>query len=520
MLRWVLYVLVVSAVLSAAGWLAEQALRQGRLQTRWAWTAAMGLTALLAYLSVSSQVAPHAPQTAPLAATWANIQHVAPVKLQAIISSDSTAASYRAAVRWNALFEKLWLLLSALMVLAVAISGAQVLWRRRGWPMQLLDSHCVGITSNIGPAVVGLIRPTIAIPRWVLDRTAAQQQLILAHESSHLTARDPLMLTGALFVLMLMPWNVFLWWQWHRLRHAIEVDCDARVLRAGHDTRAYGETLIDVGQQRSRFVGIVAAMSETRTLLERRVEIMTTRTGKTSTYAFAVSCLLAAVVAAAATQIVAPQSPGDRQEITVDTATLDRYVGKYQLGSHFILSVTRDGSQLYNQATGQPKWPIYAETPNKFFFKVVDAQITFAAGDGGPADSATLHQNGRDLVASRVDDATALALEQQLADRVGRQQPQNGSEAALRKHIAAIAAGAPDYGNMTAALQEAVRNQLPAMKESFKEYGALQSLEFKGVSAAGADKYLATYQNGKQAEWFIALEASGKISGLLVRPAF
>jgi hypothetical protein len=118
-------------------------------------------------------------------------------------------------------------------------------------------------------------------------------------------------------------------------------------------------------------------LSETRTLLERRVEIMTTRARKPSTYAFAVLCILAAVVAAAATQIVAPESPGDRQEIGVDPATLDRYVGKYQLGSHFILTVTREGSQLYTQITGQPKAPVYAEAPNKFFWKVVNAEVTF-----------------------------------------------------------------------------------------------------------------------------------------------
>jgi bla regulator protein blaR1 len=520
MLQWVLYVLIISAVLSAAGWLTEQALRQRRLQTRWAWIGAMTLTALLAYISIPTLIVPHAPQPTPRATTWANIQHVAPLKLPALISSDSTTASYAATTRWNAVIVRLWLLLSTLMILAVASSGVHVLWRRRGWPMQLIGSHCVGITSNIGPAVVGLLRPTIAIPRWVLDRAAAQQQLILAHEASHLQARDPLMLTSALIALILMPWNVFLWWQWHRLRHAIEVDCDARVLRAGHDTHAYGEALIDVGQQRSRFVGIVAAMSETRTLLERRVEIMAARARKPSTYAFAVLCMLAAVVAAAAIQIVAPESPGDRQEISVDPATLDRYAGKYQLGSFFILTVTREGSQLYTQITGQPKAPVYAEAPNKFFWKVVNAEVTFAVSDSGTASSATLHQNGRDNVWVRLDDATAQALEQQLANRVSRQQPQNGSEAALRKHIDAIEAGAPDYEDMTAPLQEAVRKQLPVLEPSFKEYGPIQSVEFRGVDDAGSDKYLVTYQSGTQLEWFIRLDADGKVSGLLMRKAF
>jgi len=57
MLQWVLYVVIVSAVISAAAWLAEQALRQRRVQTRWAWLAAMILSALLAYFSLPALIA-------------------------------------------------------------------------------------------------------------------------------------------------------------------------------------------------------------------------------------------------------------------------------------------------------------------------------------------------------------------------------------------------------------------------------------------------------------------------------
>ena len=247
---------------------------------------------------------------------------------------------------------------------------------------------------------------------------------------------------------------------------------------------------------------------------------MAGRARKPSTYAFAALCLLAAMVAAAATQIVAPESPGGRQEVSVDPATLDRYVGKYQLRSYFVLTVTREGSQLYSQITAQPKLPVYAEAPNKFFWKVVDAEVTFAVSDSGPASSATLHQNGRDLVWLRVDDATAQALEQQFADRVSHQQPQNGSEAAVRKSFAAIAAGEPNYDDMTAPLQEATRKQLPVLEGSFKGYGPIQSVEFRGVNDGGSDKYLVTHQSGKQSEWVVNLDADGKISGLLMRPAF
>ncbi|UUZ52386.1 hypothetical protein LP419_22985 [Massilia sp. H-1] len=47
-----------------------------------------------------------------------------------------------------------------------------------------------------------------------------------------MAARDPQLLGLALLVLVAMPWNLPMWWQLRRLRHAIEVDCDARVLAA------------------------------------------------------------------------------------------------------------------------------------------------------------------------------------------------------------------------------------------------------------------------------------------------
>ena len=61
--------------------------------------------------------------------------------------------------------------------------------------------------------------------------------------------------------LVCTPWNVPLWWQFRRLRYAIEVDCDASVLRSGGDARQYGETLLAVGQRQATSITTVAAMS-------------------------------------------------------------------------------------------------------------------------------------------------------------------------------------------------------------------------------------------------------------------
>jgi hypothetical protein len=355
----------------------------------------------------------------------------------------------------------------------------------------------------------------------VLERSTAEQQLIMAHEISHLRERDPLLLTAALSALALLPWNPALWWQLHRLRYAIEVDCDARVLNSGHEAQAYGEALIEVGRRRSGFVGIVAGMSESKTLLEQRIEIMAQRNRRPWTLGFAALCALAIALAAGATQIAPPDARSGRKEISVDLATLDRYVGKYQLArTTNILSITRDGDQLSAQLTGQASLPIYAESPTEFFWKAVDAQVTFSSVGPGLAANATIHQNGADLTAMRLDDATAQALEKSLKDRIANSTPQQGSELALRRTIAALQSGVPNYADMTPAMQDATRQQLRVLNSSVAGLGAIQTVEFKGVQEGGADRYVITYQSGKESQCLIALDANGLIAGMWIFPPF
>ncbi len=94
--------------------------------------------------------------------------------------------------------------------------------------------------------------------------------------------------------------------------------------------------------------------------------------------------------------------PKEHKEIAVDPKLFDGYVGQYQLAPNFILTITRDGDKLFAQATGQPKFQIFPESEREFFLKVVDAQITFETDSTGRATSLTLHQNGANMPAKRV----------------------------------------------------------------------------------------------------------------------
>jgi hypothetical protein len=80
---------------------------------------------------------------------------------------------------------------------------------------------------------------------------------------------------------------------------------------------------------------------------------------------------------------------------------LAAYVGTYQLAPHVELSIMFDGDHLDTQLTGQPKFPIFAETPTLFFLKVVDAQLEFSKDASGKVTQVTLHQNGHDVIAKK-----------------------------------------------------------------------------------------------------------------------
>lgn len=81
---------------------------------------------------------------------------------------------------------------------------------------------------------------------------------------------------------------------------------------------------------------------------------------------------------------------------------LSSYVGKYELSPGFTLTVSKDGNQLNAQATGQQTFPIYPKSSNVFYFKVVEAQLTFNTGAEGMIESVTLAQGGREIVGKRM----------------------------------------------------------------------------------------------------------------------
>ncbi len=207
------------------------------------------------------------------------------------------------------------------------------------------------------------------------------------------------------------------------------------------------------------------------------------------------------------------EPPKEHKEVTVDTKIFDKYVGSYQLGPSAILTISRDGDRLFSQLTEQPKIQLFPEGERKFFVKEVDAQWTFDTDAQGQATQVTLHQNGRDMAAKRMDEAQAAALVAALAKRYKDQTQAPGSETALRRDIEELRLGQPKYDLLSPALADVTRQQLPQLKAIIAELGAVQSVTFKGVAKNGADIYEVKFEHGST-EWRIMLESDGKIASV------
>jgi CubicO group peptidase (beta-lactamase class C family) len=91
----------------------------------------------------------------------------------------------------------------------------------------------------------------------------------------------------------------------------------------------------------------------------------------------------------------------ERREITLPASALQAFVGSYALSPTFILTITVEGDHLMAQATNQPKFPLFAESPTEFFLKVVDAQVEFFKDAQGNVSYLVLHQGGTDQKAMK-----------------------------------------------------------------------------------------------------------------------
>ena len=249
----VLYVNAITALLCIVVMLVERVL-PADWPRRWLWCGALAISVALPgyYRTHHNWSVAQIPSETSADATW----------WSRVDAFDSTV-------------QKVWLVSSVLLIawgLANAIRVAIIVRnaRRQSLGSSNVDEMPVFVTDLTGPATVGLLRTRVLVPRWVLALPRTQRRYVLRHEDEHRKAHDARLLFVASLALILMPWNLALWWQLRRLRLAVEMDCDSRVVGALGDARAYGELLLKVAQASSRGPRLQPALLGVG-MLERRL---------------------------------------------------------------------------------------------------------------------------------------------------------------------------------------------------------------------------------------------------------
>jgi beta-lactamase regulating signal transducer with metallopeptidase domain len=270
---WMAYALVIAVLVSIAGLIAERIARVRRLPSRWVWASALLLSVALPVLFGLQHTRYSERPAAALVALVA--EETPPVYAQSPIvwvGGDAATPERRVTLdRWLLVG---WSSLSVLVLVTLAMGWMQLRRRLRSRVDGVVNRVRVTVTHDIGPAVVGIVRPRIVVPRWVLQEDAATQAIVIAHEQEHMRAQDIRVLGGALLIAVLLPWSLAVWWQLSRLRFAMEVDCDARVLRKGQSRAKYSAVLLHVATHVVPLRAAAAGLSESGSSLEKRVRIM------------------------------------------------------------------------------------------------------------------------------------------------------------------------------------------------------------------------------------------------------
>ena len=212
------------------------------------------------------------------------------------------------------------------------------------------------------------------------------------------------------------------------------------------------------------------------------------------------------------------------QSVEADAGALDAYCGAYHLGLGRVLTITREGEQLYAQETGRPKLAIVARGVDAFASSQDDL-VVFLRDGQAKVTQILLHEPvyGARL-APRVATARAKAIEEDFSrriaaapDRFRDQAPLPGSKEAILRGIDDLQRGAPNYDRMSATLAANIRRQASELQAMLKAFGAVESIFFRGVSPGGYDIYGVKFVNGV-AEFRVLLGADDKADDVLFRP--
>lgn len=276
-LIWIVYAVGFSALLSTIALAMERLLGGYSWPLRKLWSICL----LLSWLSpLALAVAPRAEtiqeerpfltaESGEVPASTASHSAASPSDAIAVQPGESSSLSF------ETLFLCGWAIATAFLLTRQGVVLRRILRDQRGRPRFEMDGIEVVQTDEDGPAVIGFFRSRILMPHWMENMSGSVRRLALLHEVEHVRSHDTRRLLAGWLPCAVFPWNPPLWWQLKRLRSAIEVDCDRRVLQQGVAIGEYGELLLVVGGRRVRGRQPLVALFESVSEVERRLRFMT-----------------------------------------------------------------------------------------------------------------------------------------------------------------------------------------------------------------------------------------------------
>ncbi|MGA0587481.1 TonB family protein [Dyella sp. KRB-257] len=284
--------------------------------TLWLWPVLLGALPWLPMLPVSWHVLP------PVIAMPA-----------AFAASAPLAPAVSGSVPWMAL----WLVGAVLALLRLVLAYARLRRRCRPLPPELL-AHCRHEHPSLdprrlrlhpqGPAVLWSWHSLILLPADFASRFGTEQRaLVLAHEQTHLTRRDPLWSVLAEVLSALLWFHPLAWLALPRFRLDQELACDERTLRRhAHDAGSYARTLLaSTGMDAAPVLipWLAEPQLKERLMMIRRDRTTTAR--RLAGYLGAVLFIAGVGLAAQAAPLANEPSAKATQDLQVNTRMQPRY---------------------------------------------------------------------------------------------------------------------------------------------------------------------------------------------------
>ena len=265
---WMLGSTLFALLLSIAAFCVERILRMIGRPTRSPWAVALVLGVAWPLMAPLALAPPQNTTSGiPLIISVGDMSPAAMIAAQ--LPSQLTVWEQRAAT----LLLVVWIGLSALMLVRLLIAARVLARVTRTAKHVQVDGESVLVTESLGPAVIGLWTPKVAVPEWFLQLDGSLRAMVLRHEREHCNSHDPQLVWLASLSVALMPWNLGVWFLSRRLRLALEIDCDARTLRRDIDTTKYGRLLLLIAQRQSSYP-LASMLAESTSHLSQRITAM------------------------------------------------------------------------------------------------------------------------------------------------------------------------------------------------------------------------------------------------------